>query len=428
MSPFAWFLIAFVALMVLRAPMYMCLLGSACLYIILNPMLSMMSAMGKMMNAANSFTLLAIPFFILAAQVMNNGGVTNRIFGFCRKLMGHWRGGLMYVNVVSSLIFSGISGSALADVGGLGQIELKAMRDENYDDDLTLGVTGASATVGPIIPPSIPFVVYASMAGVSVGGMFMAGVGPGVLICAVLFVYIYFIAKKRNYPRHERCKFAELAKSFIEALPALMFPVVMLGGIWTGWFTPTEAAMFAVLYGLLVSCVVYRELPITKLPNLLWESMKQVGPSIAVVVGASLFAWVLTFEKVDKWALQAILSITTNKYLILLLLNVVFLVLGMFIEVVAAILIMLPIITPLCTMCGISMIQMGVVLVLNMMIGLLTPPVGMSLYMLSTTSGYSLNKTFKMVSPWLIPLLISLMLVTYIEPITLFLPRLLGMA
>ena len=182
MEPIVLFFLVFVILMVLRTPMYLCLLGSSLLYIFLTPQLSMLTAMNKMMNAPNSFTLLAVPFFILAGQVMNNGGVTDRIFGFAKKLIGHWRGGLAYVNVLSSLIFSGISGSALADVGGLGMIEIKAMRDENYDDDLTLGVTGASSTVGPIIPPSIPFVIYGAMANVSIGALFMAGLGPGVAI------------------------------------------------------------------------------------------------------------------------------------------------------------------------------------------------------------------------------------------------------
>ena len=426
MEPITIFFLSFLILMVLRAPMYLCLLGSSLLYIHLTPELSMLTAMNKMINAPNSFTLLAVPFFILAGQVMNNGGVTDRIFGFAKKLIGHWRGGLAYVNVLSSLIFSGISGSALADVGGLGMIEIKAMRDENYDDDLTLGVTGASSTVGPIIPPSIPFVIYGAMANVSIGALFMAGMGPGLVLCLVLCVYIYFVAKKRNYPKHRRATGSEVWKAFIEALPALLFPAIMLGGIWTGWFTPTESAMFSVVYGLLVSCVIYRELDIKTLPSLAVATVKQVGPSIAVVVGASLFAWVMTYEQIDKVVVDAILSFTTSRVLILLLINLILLVLGMFIEVVAAIMIMLPILTPLMAVADISPIHMGVILVLNMMIGLLTPPVGMSLYMLSSASGHSFGTVTKMVAPWLIPLFVALMLVTYIEPITMFLPGIFG--
>ena len=426
MEPIKLFFLAFLVLMILRAPMYLCLLGSSLLYIFLTPQLSMLTAMNKMMNAANSFTLLAVPFFILAGQVMNNGGVTDRIFGFATKLIGHWRGGLAYVNVLSSVIFSGISGSALADVGGLGMIEIKAMRDENYEDDLILGVTGASSTVGPIIPPSIPFVIYGAMANVSIGALFMAGIGPGIILSLVLCVYIYIIAHKRNYPKHKKATAKEMWKAFVEAFPALMFPAIMLGGIWTGWFTPTESAMFSVVYGIFVSSVVYKELDIRKLPSLAVATVKQVGPSIAVVVGASLFAWVMTYEQIDKVVVDAILAVTSNKYVILLMINVILLVMGMFIEVVAAIMIMLPILTPLMAVANINPIHMGVILVLNMMIGLLTPPVGMSLYMLSSASKRSFGEVTKMVAPWLIQLFIALAMVTYIEPITMFLPGLLG--
>lgn len=426
MEPIQIFFLVFVLMMILRAPMYLCLLGSSLLYIFLTPQLSMLTAMNRMMNAPNSFTLLAVPFFILAGQVMNNGGVTDRIFGFAKKMIGHWRGGLAYVNVLSSLIFSGISGSALADVGGLGMIEIKAMRDENYDDDLTLGVTGASSTVGPIIPPSIPFVIYGAMANVSIGALFMAGMGPGIVLCLVLCGYIYIIAHKRNYPQHEKAGGKEKWKAFVEALPALMFPAIMLGGIWTGWFTPTESAMFSVVYGIFVSCFIYKELDLRKLPSLAVATVRQVGPSIAVVVGASLFAWVMTYEQIDKVVVQFVLSVTSNKYVILLMINIILLILGMFIEVVAAIMIMLPILTPLMAVANISPIHMGVILVLNMMIGLLTPPVGMSLYMLSSASKRSFGDVVKMVSPWLIPLFIALLMITYIEPITMFLPGLFG--
>ncbi len=428
MQPITWFFLSFVFLMVIRMPLYLCLLGSSVLYFILNPGLSLMTALGKMMNAPNSFTLLAVPFFILAAQIMNTGGVTDRIFGFALKLLGHLRGGLAYVNVFASLIFSGISGSALADVGGLGVIEMKAMRDEGYDDDITIGVTGASSTVGPIIPPSIPFVVYAAMSGVSVGALFMAGIGPGLLLCAVLCVYIYFVVKKRNYPRRPRASLREIASAFRGALPALLFPVILLGGIWGGTFTPTEAALVSILYGILVSRFVYRELRFREIPRLLWVTAKQVGPSIAVVVTASVFAWILTYEKVDRLVVGFVLSVSTNRIVILLMINVFLLFLGMFVEVVAAIMITLPIFTPLMAVARIDPVHLGVILTLNMMIGLLTPPVGFSLYMLSTTSGHPFNKIVKMMAPWWLPLIVTLLLVTYVEPVTMWLPRLLGLA
>ncbi len=427
LSPITIFFIVFVILILIRMPMFMCLLGASVTYIVLNPQLNMLTAMAKLIKGPESYTLLAVPFFIFAAQLMNQGGVTDRIFGFCKILLGHLPCGLAYVNVVASLIFSGISGSALADVGGLGQLEIKAMRDEGYDDDLIIGVTAASSTVGPIIPPSIPFIIYASMSGVSVGAMFMGGIGPGLLCCIVLCFYIFMIAKKRHYSASRRASLGEIWKSFRNAFAALMFPVIMLGGIWSGVVTPTEAAMVAVLYGLFVSIFLYKDIQLRDLPKIMIESLGQAGPSMACVVAAGLFAWVLTYEKIDQVLVSAILSVTTNKYVILLLLNILLLFLGMFVEVTAAIMITLPVLTPLIAIAGIDPVHMGIILVFNMMIGLLTPPVGFSLYMLTSVANRKFEDVVKMIIPWLIPLFIVLALITYVEPFVLGLPRLCGL-
>jgi tripartite ATP-independent transporter DctM subunit len=421
------FFLSFIILMILRMPLYLCLIASSSLYIFLNPNVSMMSALGKMINAPNSFTLLAVPFFIFAGQVMNLGGVSGRIFGFANVLVGHLRGGLAYVNVLASMIFAGGSGSALADVGGLGLIEMKAMKEQGYEDDIVLGVTGASATVGPIIPPSIPFVVYGAMANVSIGALFLAGIVPGILIGLTLCVYIFLLARKRNYVPHRRASLKEIGKSFTGAFAALMFPVIIIGGIWIGFFTPTEAAFVSAVYGIGISIFLYRDFKFKETVNLIRETIQMVGPAIAVVVGAALFAWIMTYEKVDRIMVQAIFGISTNRYVVLLLINFILLFLGMFIEVVAAIMLMLPILMPITNTIGVHPVHLGVILVLNMMIGLMTPPVGFSLYMLSTASGISFGKTVKYCLPWLVPLLIALLLVTYCEPLVLFLPGLLGM-
>lgn len=426
MTALGIFFLTFVVMVVIKLPMYLCLLGSSMLYIFLNPQLTMMAALEKMMNAANSFTLLAVPFFIFAGQVMNTGGVSRRIFAFANVLVGHLRGGLAYVNVLASLIFSGITGSALADVGGLGMIEMKAMKDENYDDDIILGVTGASSTVGPIIPPSIPFVVFGAMANVSIGGLFFAGIIPGLVISLVLCAFIFIVARKRNYPKKPMANASQLWYAFKEAFWALCFPLIIIGGIWTGWFTPTEAAFVSILYGLIISMLIYKEIKWTDISHMAIDTIRLVGPAITVVVGASLFAWVLTYEKVDQMVLYAIFSITNNKYVILLLINLLLLFLGMFIEVVAAIMITLPILMPIIEVIGMHPIHLGVIIVLNMMIGLLTPPVGMSLYMMSSISGISFGRVTKMVLPWLVPLLISLLIVTYCEPVVMWLPTVLG--
>ncbi|MDR1931758.1 MAG: TRAP transporter large permease [Spirochaetales bacterium] len=422
------FFLSFVIFMILRMPLYLCLIASSSVYIFINPDISMMTAMGKMMNAPNSFTLLAVPFFIFAGQVMNLGGVSNRIFGFANVLVGHLRGGLAYVNVLASMIFAGGSGSALADVGGLGLIEMKAMKEQGYEDDIILGVTGASATVGPIIPPSIPFVVYGAMANVSIGGLFLGGIGPGVLIGLALCLFIFIIARKRQYVSRKRATLREIGKSFTGAFAALMFPVIIIGGIWVGLFTPTEAAFVSAVYGIIISRFVYRDFKFKDTMNLIRETVYMVGPAISVVVGAALFAWIMTYEKVDKVIVQALFSISTNKYVVLLLINLLLLFLGMFIEVVAAIMLMLPILMPIIAVIDVNPIHLGVIMVLNMMIGLMTPPVGFSLYMLSTASKISFGQTVKYCFPWTIPLLIALALVTYFEPVVMFLPRLMGMA
>jgi tripartite ATP-independent transporter DctM subunit len=326
------------------------------------------------------------------------------------------------------MIFAGGSGSALADVGGLGLIEMKAMKEQGYEDDIILGVTGASATVGPIIPPSIPFVVYGAMANVSIGGLFLGGIGPGILIGFTLCVFIFILARKRQYVSRKRATLKEIWGSFTGAFAALMFPVIIIGGIWAGFFTPTEAAFVSAVYGIIISRFVYRDFKFSRIMNLIRETIYMVGPAISVVVGAALFAWIMTYEKFDKFMVQAVFSISTNKYVVLLLINLILLFLGMFIEVVAAIMLMLPILMPIIAVININPIHLGVIMVLNMMIGLMTPPVGFSLYMLSTASKISFGQTVKYCFPWIIPLLIALVIVTYCEPVVMFLPRLMGMA
>jgi tripartite ATP-independent transporter DctM subunit len=387
----------------------------------------MLTALQRMMNAPNSFTLLAIPFFVFAGQVMSSGGVSERIFRFADVLVGHWRGGLAYANVIASLIFAGKSGSALADIGALGPIQVKAMREGGYKDYIILGVSGASATVAPITPPSIPFVIFGAMANVSIGGLFMAGIVPGLLIVVILCIFVFFVAKKERYPTRKRATLREIARACLDAFWALLFPIIIIGGIWTGLFTPTEAALVAAVYGLIIAIVIYKDFTIKEIPRLIKETVLMVGPALSAVVGAALFAWILTYEKVDQVLVKAIFDISTNKFVVLQLVNLILLFIGMFLEVIAAVMIMLPILMPIAETIGLHPIHLGVIVVLNLMIGLMTPPVGFSLFMLSSISGVSFGKTVKYCLPWTVPLIIVLLLVTYIEPLAMFLPRILGM-
>ncbi|MFB3819689.1 MAG: TRAP transporter large permease [Candidatus Methylomirabilales bacterium] len=422
------FFLCLVAMLALGFPIYLALTGASLLYIALHPDLSLLLAVQRMVGAPDSFALLAVPFFILAGQIMNTGGVTDRIFRFATCLVGHFRGGLGYVNVLASVIFAGMSGSALADAGGLGLVELKAMRDEGYGDDFSLGVTGASSTIGPIIPPSIPFVIFGAVGNVSVAGLFIGGLLPGLLMALALSAMVFLVARRRGYPVRPRASATALWAAFRHAGLALCMPVILIGGIWGGIFTPTEAAFASILYALLVTGVVYQDLAFSHLPALVVETLRMVAPAMCIVAGASLFGWIMNYEKVDQALMRLLLGITSSPVVVLLIVNVVLLVLGMFLEVISVIMLVLPMLQPLVSVLGIHPIHLGVVMVLNLMIGLLTPPVGFVLYILAAISGRDLGYVVRAVLPWILPLLAALLLITLFPELVLFLPRLTGFA
>ncbi len=420
------FFIVLVVMMVTGFPIYLSLIGASLTYVMMHPDLSTLIAIQKMVNAPNSFTLLAVPFFIFAGQVMNYGGVTDRIFGFANALVGHYKGGLGYVNVFASVLFAGMSGSAIADAGGLGLIEIKAMRDAGYDDDFSIGVTASSSLIGPIIPPSIPFVVYGAVAGVSIGGLFIGGVVPGLLMAGALCVMCYFHAKKRNYRALPKLSMAERWAAFKRAFLSILTPLIIIGGIWLGFFTPTEAAFVSIVYALFVTIFIYKEQKISALPGLALETLWTVGPAIMIVAAANIFGWIMSYEKIDVFLMNALFSLTKNKYVILLLINILLLIMGMFLEIIAAVMIMLPLTAPIIQTLGIHPIHFGVILVLNLMIGLLTPPVGFVLYILASVTKVPVNRVIRICVPWMIPLLVVLFLITYIPDLVMFLPRVLG--
>lgn len=422
------FLGTFALMLIFGFPIYLCLTGSSLVYMAVSGNLSQLLAVQRVIIAPDSFVLLAVPFFILAGQLMNTGGVTRRIFTFAHRLVGHFRGGLGYVNILASLIFAGMTGSALADAGGLGLIEIKAMRDEGYDNDFSIGVTAASSTVGPIIPPSIPFVVFGAVANVSIGGLFMGGFVPGLLMALTMSIMVFVIARRRNYRVLPRASLREVLVAFKQAFLALLMPVIIIGGIWLGVMTPTEAAAVSIVYALIVSGLVYRELSPKQLPKIMIDTVKMVAPAIIIVGGANLFGWIMNYEKIDQILLKLLLGISTNKFVVLMIINVILLVLGMFLEVISAIMLVLPVVIPLTQVLGIHPIHLGVVMVLNLMIGLLTPPVGFVLYILSSATKTPFKQVVRAVSPWLIPLMIALVLITLVPDLVLFVPRLTGFA
>ncbi len=411
-------------MLVVGFPVAIALGGASLLFILLVGRVPDLVVVHRMVNGIDSFPLLAIPFFILAGSLMNSVGITNRIFAFATACVGWLHGGLGHVNIGASVIFAGMSGAAVADAGGLGMIEIKAMRDAGYDADFSVGVTAASSTIGPIIPPSLPMVIYGVMASASVGQLFAAGFIPGLLMAAALMLMVAWYARRRNYPRDAAFSGRVLWHSFLRAFLSLLTPVIIVGGILSGWFTPTEAATAAVLYAMFLGLFVYRTLTWRRFVKVSMETIETTAIILLIVAGASIFAWILTSNRVTEQFAQLITGITDNKILILLLLNIILFIVGFFMETVAAITILVPVLLPLAVSVGIDPVHFGVIMVLNLMIGLLTPPVGMVLYVLSRVSGVSFERCTKATLPFLIPLVTVLMLITFVPAFSMWLPTL----
>lgn len=379
---------------------------------------------GIIINQANrNYVLMAVPLFIFAAKVMNTGKITDRVFLFAKGLVGRYRGGIAHVNIVASIIFSGMSGSALADAAGLGIIELDAMRKEHYDDDFSCALIASSATIGPIFPPSLPMVVYSMLSGASIGALFMAGMVPGLLVGAALMVYVVIVARRRNFPRGEVFPIMVFLKTSANSILALLTPVILLGGIYTGIMTPTEAGAIAALYAIIISFLFYRSMGIRKLYTILIETAKATGTIGMLVFGAFGFSFIMAYEQIPDVLTQTILGVSESRYFFLILVNIFFLIAGMFVNVTTLQLVFLPIILPLVEVLGIDMIHFGVLITLNMMIALVTPPMGMLLFIVSGIGEISLQKVIKAILPMIIVLLIVLLLVTYIPSISLWIPN-----
>jgi tripartite ATP-independent transporter DctM subunit len=358
---------------------------------------------------------------------MNSAGITNRIYDFAVAMAGWTRGGLAHVNILGSVIFAGMSGTAIADAAGLGTIEIKAMRDHGYDKEFAVGVTAASATLGPIIPPSLPFVIYGMMANVSIGALFLGGIVPGLVMTVLMMGYVYYCARRYGMGQDQPFNLRTLGVTFIAAFPALLTPAIIIGGMTFGWFTPTEAAIAACAWALMLGVFLYRTMSWKQFYKVTLDTIETTAGVLLIVGAASLFGWVLTTTRIAEQAAEALLVLTTNKYIILLLLNLLLLAVGCFLEPIAVISILMPILLPILIKVGIDPIHFGVVMTLNLMIGLLHPPLGMVLFVLMRVAKLSLERATMAILPWLIPLLGSLILITMVPEITLWLPRLAGM-
>ncbi|MFA5447056.1 MAG: TRAP transporter large permease [Sphaerochaeta sp.] len=379
----------------------------------------------RMVTSLNSFPMLAVPLFILAAGLMNSSGITERLFEFAKLLVGRLKGGLAHVNIVASLIFSGISGAALADVGGLGNIEIEAMDKQNYPKEHSAAITAASAVIGPIFPPSIPLIIYGAAAETSSMRLLIAGVLPALVIAAALMVQVAFFSRKYNYPKGVEGKYTkeQILTIIKRGLPSMLMPVIMMGGMLSGWFSPTEVAAIAVAYATILS-IAYKEMSISSFSRACVETLQSTASVLFIVASAAIFAWVLTVEQMPQQVSAMMLNISDNPVVLLMLANVILLIAGMFLESTAAIMILTPILLPPLMAAGVNPVHFGLVMVFNLMIGMITPPVGMSVYMLSPIVGLPVGKVFRACLPYLASLLVALIVLTYIPQISLWLPTL----
>ncbi len=379
----------------------------------------------RMYFGSTSFVLLAIPFYILAAQLMNTSGMSRRIADFSNLLVGRFRGGLAQANIVNSMVFAGMSGSSVADASGIGMIEIEMMTAAGYDKKFSTSVTAASATIGPIIPPSIPLVVFGAMASVSVGRLFLGGFIPGVLMGIGMMVAVYFIAVARDYPKSIiNLRGRELVTCILDGLAGAGCLLILMGGILSGVFTPTEAAVVACLYAFVLGFFVYKDLKLSDLPVALWETVKSTITVLFVIAVSTAYAYALTLMHVPEKVVAAFGTLAGNPVVVLLIINGILLLLGCFMETLGIMLLTVPILLPVVTQIGVDPVHFGVMMTLNLMIGQLTPPFGICLYCVSNVSKIPVFDLVKEIWPYIVALLIVLLLITFIPSITMFLPNL----
>lgn len=380
----------------------------------------------KMFNGLNSFVLLAVPLFILAANLMNSGQISQKLIDFSIAIVGHIRGGLAHANILVSMIFAGVSGSSTADTAGVGKILIPNMMKTGYDKETAVGVTAASSTIGVIIPPSIPMIVYAGLTNASIAALFLAGIVPGILIGIGQMIVVYIFALKKGYPRYQKANFKQFMKLFYETIPALLTPVIIIGGIVTGWYTATEAAAFASLYALLISMFVYRTLTVKDIPGILVETLKLSSLSLFALAAASALGELLGYYKVSVMAEQFFTAYITSEWLFMAIVIVFFLFIGTFMDAIPAMILFTPVLLPIALKLGISPVLLGIVTVITLAIGLITPPYGLCLLIAASIGNLPLERSFVAVIPYLLVILVVLIFVAFFPDISMYIPKLIN--
>jgi len=413
---------SFLVLMALGVPVYYVLAGSSLLYFLVND-IPLWTVLQRQFVGLNSFVQVAVPLFVLAGNLMDAGGSLSRIIKFAEVTVGRFKGGMAHVNVVASMMFAGVTGSAVADVAALGPLEIEMMTSQGYDKEYATALTVASASIGPIIPPSLPLIMYGVVSGASVGALLLAGLIPGIIMGVALMIQVAYFAHKYKFPTSKAYPLKEIFKQIPSAISSMSIVIVVLGGIYAGFFTPTEAAGFACFVAFILGMFVYKELRWKDIPRVLVNTARTLGSCSALFAIASCFSYVITFENIPTIIANALLSISSNKYVLLLLVNLMLLVVGCFMEGLSAVLIVAPMILPAMVSVGVDPVHLGVVMAVNVTLGLLTPPLGLSLFMASSVTKLSVLRIAKKSMPMFAVLVVCLFMFTFIPQISLALPN-----
>lgn len=418
----AWLLFGLLLMLFLiNVPVAVALGLASMIVLMVQDNVPLMVIVQKMFTSTDSFTLMAVPFFILAGKLMESGGISKRLINFSSTLVGSLHGGLAMVSIVTCMFFAAISGSAAATTAAVGSILIPAMVKRGYDKSFSTAIQAAGGTIGVMIPPSVPLILFGVIAGASIGDLFIAGIIPGVFVGMSLILVAYFISRKRGYGKEERSSLKEVASAFKSAILAILMPVIILGGIYGGIFTPTEGSVVAVVYGLIVGLLIYKEIKWKDLPDIFISSAITSSVILFIISCASIFGFLLTREQIPAQISEGMLGITSNAIMILIIINVILLIVGTFLETSAAIVIMAPILVPIASAAGMDLVHFGVIMVVNLAIGMITPPVGINLFVASNIANIRLEHIVRAIMPFIIVLIIDVLILSFMPSISLFL-------